>query len=349
MVLGRAIERVDMTVRLLLARVGDSASSPAWVTVLRSAGAHDTYLRTYRGVLDASPRGRIHAAGPAVPAVGDVLAAAGRAQPRRTAPPRAQPYRRHRTRRSDCWAAPAASWSSCAPACCWSLWSNASPGCRRRARRRRSVGVGVLSLRAVGGVDGCGPMARWSSRKAKSDVAVESRALHRLCLQVTGDGILQRGAADPTSDSRQNVILNRVETMPATRSYRYVDYWGTAVTAFDLHAPHTELEVTSSSVVETDRGEYAEGEGDLGGPAVLGGDRPVRRGTSVRRSTRRTASGSPGSGNASPSTTSRERPSSRRRTGCTANWSTFRAPRACTRPGSTRTAKARASARTSLT
>jgi transglutaminase-like putative cysteine protease len=56
----------------------------------------------------------------------------------------------------------------------------------------------------------------------------------------------------PRSDSRQNVILNRVETLPATRSYRYVDYWGTAVTAFDLHAPHTQLEVTSSSVVETD-------------------------------------------------------------------------------------------------
>jgi uncharacterized alpha-E superfamily protein len=53
LVLGRAIERVDMTVRLLLSRVGDSASSPAWVTV-RSAGAHDTYLRTYRGVLDAN-------------------------------------------------------------------------------------------------------------------------------------------------------------------------------------------------------------------------------------------------------------------------------------------------------
>ncbi|HME50190.1 alpha-E domain-containing protein [Mycobacterium sp.] len=54
MMLGRAIERVDMTVRLLLSRVGDSASSPAWVTVLRSAGAHDTYLRTYRGALDAA-------------------------------------------------------------------------------------------------------------------------------------------------------------------------------------------------------------------------------------------------------------------------------------------------------
>ena len=54
LVLGRAVERIDMTVRLLLSRVGDSASSPAWVSVLRAAGAHDTYLRTHRGVLDAN-------------------------------------------------------------------------------------------------------------------------------------------------------------------------------------------------------------------------------------------------------------------------------------------------------
>ena len=56
----------------------------------------------------------------------------------------------------------------------------------------------------------------------------------------------------PRGDSRQTVVLNRVETDPATRSYRYTDYWGTAVTAFDLHAPHTELEVTGLSVVETE-------------------------------------------------------------------------------------------------
>jgi transglutaminase-like putative cysteine protease len=61
----------------------------------------------------------------------------------------------------------------------------------------------------------------------------------------------------PRSNTRQNVILNRVETIPATRSYRYIDYWGTAVTAFDLHAPHTELTVSSSSVVETERPEPA--------------------------------------------------------------------------------------------
>src|ERR1700752_1518535 len=76
----------------------------------------------------------------------------------------------------------------------------------------------------------------------------------------------------PRSDSRQNVVLNRIETVPATRSYRYIDYWGTAVTAFDLHAPHTDLTVTSSSVVETERPEPPVKEGswsDLQSEAVI--------------------------------------------------------------------------------
>ncbi|AHH95021.1 transglutaminase family protein [Kutzneria viridogrisea] len=55
----------------------------------------------------------------------------------------------------------------------------------------------------------------------------------------------------PRGDRRQNVVVSRVETAPATRSYRYTDYWGTVVTSFDLHAPHTELSVVGSSVVET--------------------------------------------------------------------------------------------------
>lgn len=55
----------------------------------------------------------------------------------------------------------------------------------------------------------------------------------------------------PRSDQRQNVIVSRVETTPPTRAYRYTDYWGTTVTAFDLHAPHTDLVVTATSVVET--------------------------------------------------------------------------------------------------
>jgi transglutaminase-like putative cysteine protease len=96
----------------------------------------------------------------------------------------------------------------------------------------------------------------------------------------------------PRSDSRQNVILNRVETVPATRSYRYVDYWGTAVTAFDLHAPHTELEVTSSSVVETDKGEVPEKKvswDDLASEAVIDRFDEVLTGTHYTPDSRRIA------------------------------------------------------------
>ncbi|WP_158879495.1 transglutaminase family protein [Amycolatopsis anabasis] len=55
----------------------------------------------------------------------------------------------------------------------------------------------------------------------------------------------------PRSDRRQNVVATRVETTPATRAYRYTDYWGAVVTSFDLHAPHTEFTVLATSVVET--------------------------------------------------------------------------------------------------
>ena len=142
----------------------------------------------------------------------------------------------------------------------------------------------------------------------------------------------------PRSDSRQNVILNRVETVPATRSYRYVDYWGTAVTAFDLHAPHTELEVTSSSVVETDRGECRRTEvswDDLHSEAVIDRFDEVLGPTHYTPQSKRIG----GWGSASPSTTIRRRPSPPPPTGCTANWNTCRAPPVCTRRGSMRIAK----------
>jgi uncharacterized alpha-E superfamily protein len=48
--LGRAIERADMTARLLATRSLTEASGPSWTTILRSCGAYEAYLRTYRGV-----------------------------------------------------------------------------------------------------------------------------------------------------------------------------------------------------------------------------------------------------------------------------------------------------------
>ena len=48
--LGRSLERADMTARLLATRSLTEASGPSWTTILRSCGAYEAYLRTYRGV-----------------------------------------------------------------------------------------------------------------------------------------------------------------------------------------------------------------------------------------------------------------------------------------------------------
>jgi uncharacterized alpha-E superfamily protein len=54
LVLGRALERVDMTARLLSSSISDDPHSQSWVSLLRSCGAHEAYLRTYRRAVDAS-------------------------------------------------------------------------------------------------------------------------------------------------------------------------------------------------------------------------------------------------------------------------------------------------------
>jgi uncharacterized alpha-E superfamily protein len=54
LVLGRSLERADMTARLLSARWGDTGGSPGWVTTLRCCSAHEAYLRTYHRAVDAS-------------------------------------------------------------------------------------------------------------------------------------------------------------------------------------------------------------------------------------------------------------------------------------------------------
>ncbi|ALJ18915.1 alpha-E domain-containing protein [Microbacterium sp. No. 7] len=52
--LGRWIERTDMTARMLATRSLTEASGPSWTTILRSCGAHEAYVRTYRGMPSAS-------------------------------------------------------------------------------------------------------------------------------------------------------------------------------------------------------------------------------------------------------------------------------------------------------
>ncbi|MEP7020349.1 MAG: alpha-E domain-containing protein [Pseudonocardiales bacterium] len=51
LVLGRSVERVDMTARLLAATVSTPSPEDGWIATLRACSAHEAYLRTYqRGV-----------------------------------------------------------------------------------------------------------------------------------------------------------------------------------------------------------------------------------------------------------------------------------------------------------
>ncbi|HUY31113.1 MAG TPA: alpha-E domain-containing protein [Acidimicrobiales bacterium] len=54
LVLGRSLERVDMTARLLGVRLSLPESMSDWVTTLRCCSAHEAYLRTYHGTVDAA-------------------------------------------------------------------------------------------------------------------------------------------------------------------------------------------------------------------------------------------------------------------------------------------------------
>ena len=52
LVLGRSLERIDMTARLLWARAGSRASGAGWTALLKSCSAHEAYLRTYRAAVE---------------------------------------------------------------------------------------------------------------------------------------------------------------------------------------------------------------------------------------------------------------------------------------------------------
>ncbi|MGZ6804164.1 MAG: transglutaminase family protein [Nocardioidaceae bacterium] len=69
----------------------------------------------------------------------------------------------------------------------------------------------------------------------------------------------------PQTGLTQLTLSSAVTTTPDAVQHRYWDYWGSQVTVFDVHVPHTELEVTCTSVVDT---ADAARPGDAGWPAL---------------------------------------------------------------------------------
>ena len=61
----------------------------------------------------------------------------------------------------------------------------------------------------------------------------------------------------PENSGRQTTLRSRVEIEPTATVHAYRDYWGSTVTAFDLHGPHTELVVQATSVVEAGPEQHA--------------------------------------------------------------------------------------------
>ncbi|MCL3817101.1 transglutaminase family protein [Aeromicrobium wangtongii] len=55
----------------------------------------------------------------------------------------------------------------------------------------------------------------------------------------------------PMTTSEQYVLRSRLEISPTPWSYEYRDYWGTTVTSFEVHDPHTDLTVVATSIVDT--------------------------------------------------------------------------------------------------
>jgi uncharacterized alpha-E superfamily protein len=54
LVLGRSLERVDMTARLLAARIGTGHGGGGWTSTLRACSAQEAYVRTYQQNVEAS-------------------------------------------------------------------------------------------------------------------------------------------------------------------------------------------------------------------------------------------------------------------------------------------------------
>ena len=55
----------------------------------------------------------------------------------------------------------------------------------------------------------------------------------------------------PAALARQNVLETAVWTDAQVPVWGYRDYWGTQVSAFDIQAPHEELQITARATVET--------------------------------------------------------------------------------------------------
>ncbi len=142
LVLGRSLERADMTARLVATSALSPGANSAWPTTLRACGAYQSFLRAYRGRGDRPGGGRVPPARPAVPALGGARADPGRAVPGQPGGRRAAgglPGRGAAAARPGPGRAGVPLASATSSPTCPGRWSGCSAPARRPATRSRTA------------------------------------------------------------------------------------------------------------------------------------------------------------------------------------------------------------------
>jgi hypothetical protein len=243
LVLGRSLERIDMTARLLESRLLAEEHSPDWLTLLRAAGAMESYLRVTTGGSDPQAIAAFLHARRGLSSLGLPLTQHGRPlsarvdqcrhrssavnQARRTirtAQTRleySEPRRARRTRRAywRCSSKPARWPTIKSPRTSFATWSP-SPG---RARRE------------------CEPHARPAQFQIRHVTGFNYGGF--------AESSYNEARMTPQSSSTKKSSSASLRVTPGAVQSTYRDYFDTIVTTFDLHEPHDRLEVVAVATV----------------------------------------------------------------------------------------------------
>lgn len=91
-------------------------------------------------------------------------------------------------------------------------------------------------------------------------MTVRLRVIHRTGYTYPGGAVASYNEArmTPVSNTDQDVAHTRLDISPTPWTYSYVDYWGTKVTAFELHDRHERLQLIATSLIEVNREHHGE-------------------------------------------------------------------------------------------
>ncbi len=279
LVLGRTIERADMTARLLSARLNDPRGEPDWPTTLRACSAYEAYLRTYRGAMSAAnaleflildryfPRSIYYARATAENCLGLLEPEVGRAglgdEPRRIIGRVSADGARLPARGGDSPRGP-----------------DTPRGGRRRVRggqsRDRDELLPARRDPRLAQRERPGPAPRGGAMSWR--IATRHSSTYRYGAPVVAS--YNEARISPQESAGQHVLEAAVTIHPQTALYRYRDYFDSAVVAFDIPEPHDQLVVIGTSTVRRrlPLAPWHPGEDfELGRPRRHGGGGALRR------------------------------------------------------------------------